>query len=806
MIHSYLVVVFRNIRKYEAFSAVNILGLSLGMAACFIILQYVAFETSFDRFHPASTSVYRVTHNTTKAGGESFHTATTFLPVARLAKDEYPEIADYSRLYFLDRHAVVSYEDRTFEQDAVIYADANFFEFFSYGLIKGSAADVLHDANSAAISETVALKFFDNADPIGKVISLSEEFNNLTLLVTGVFKDPPANSHLRPHMVVSMASYETLPDVVQNQWRWPFYMNYIRLSEGTNPTELEQKLPAFVSKYFSRKNNQESTLSLQPLEDIHLNSKLEYEIEPNGDAQLVALLFGVSILTLLIAYANYINLSTARSLDRAKEVGIRKALGSRRIDLVKQFLGEAMIINVMALGFAVILVQTFSLIILSYAGVTLDHTEYVGPLFWLALGTAFVLGSFLSALYPAFVLSSFRPAAVLRGKLTQKLSGQSLRKSLVLFQFATSICLMIATYAIHSQMQFMRSQPLGMDINNVLVVKGPRVSKVKQFDTNDDPFVLKSITSLAASNASVSSSVPGVWTSRISNITRLGSEEGKSNSFNLMGADDRFIATYQLELLAGRNFQSSIDTVDFSVVIINESASRLLGFTSVQEAVNSKIAFRGRQIDVIGVVKDYHHFSLKAGIDPLLLHPIGAESKEFYSIRIPGNGSKTSEAIAAIEMQWNSVYPDDPFEYFFLDSAFDAQYKSDLQFEKIFTAFSSLAVIISCLGLYGLASFVTMRRTKEIGIRKVLGSSVNEIVFLLLSDFSKLIAIAAFVAIPLAYAGIENWQSNFAFREVLTWWVYALPIGIILLIAILTIGIHTARVAVTNPVSVLKQD
>lgn len=805
MFLSNLPLIFRNIFKYKSFTAINILGLGIAMAACFIILQYVAHEYSFDRFHPQSSSVYRITLNTVKTGGDAFHTATTFLPVAPAVKDEYPEVEDYLRLYFLDRHAVVSYEKKQFEQEAVLYADANFFQFLSYGLIQGDPAGVLRDVNTVAMSESAARRYFESADPVGKVIKLSEEFNDMTLLVTGIFKDPPANSHLRPHMVVSMSSYENLPDVKQNQWNWPFYMNYIRLREGTDPHVLEQKLPSFVSKYIPKRDGRESILSLQPLEDIHLNSKLQYEIEANGDAQLVLLLVGVAIMILLIAYANYVNLSTARSIDRAKEVGIRKTLGARAIGLMRVFLTEAIVINLMALVVAVGLVQ-LSRQLLVAAGVSIDVGNSVGPVFWVLAGIGFVLSAVLSSIYPALVLSSFQPIAVLRGRISQGLSGQSLRKSLVLLQFTVSIGLMIAAYAIYSQMQFMRSQPLGMDIHNLLIVKGPRINNQMQVESGDDPLVVKSMNSGTAASASVSNSVPGVWTSRISGIVRQGSEEGKNNSYNFMGADDRFIDTYRLELLAGRNFQSSIDTAAFSVVIINESASKLLGFSTPEEAVSSNIAFRGRPIRVIGVIKDYHHFSLKAAIDPLLLYPIGKDSREYYSIRLNANTLPLSESIAAMEEHWKSVYPDNPFEYFFLDSSFDAQYKADLQFEKLFTAFSFLTVFIACLGLYGLASFVTTRRTREIGIRKVLGSSVKDIVLLLLSDFSRLIAIAGLVAIPLAYIGIQNWQLQFAFREDLSWWIYALPVILIMAIAVITICIHTVKVALVNPVEILKRE
>ncbi|MEQ9593643.1 MAG: ABC transporter permease [Cyclobacteriaceae bacterium] len=804
MLRSYFSLTMRNILKHKVFLVVNIAGLAIGMAACFIILQYVNYEWSFDKFHANSDSIYRITQKTEREDGSPFHTATAYLPIASVVKEEFPEVVDFNRLYFLDRHAVVSYEDRKFEQEAVLYADANFFEFFSYELTTGTASDVLQEVNSVALSETAALKYFDRSDPVGKIVKLTEEFNELTLLVTGVFKDPPPNSHLKPHMVVSMSSYENLPDTKENYWNWPFYMNYVQLRADADPKSLEAGLPDIVAKYFSEDEREKSALFLQPLEDIHLQSKLNYEIETNGDGTLVFLLLGVALLTLVIAYANYINLSTARSLERAKEVGIRKALGSRKSGLVKQFLIEAMLINSIAFIGAAALVQLSRYTFYEYAGLQAELFVFTGIWFWCGLLLLFLIGSVLSSLYPAFVLSSFQPIAALRGKLNYSLGGQQLRRTLVLFQFVASISLMIAAFAVYDQLQYMREKPLGMQIDNLLVVKGPRVM-ANEMETSEDPFITIVSRNRAVQNVSVSGSVPGIWTASAQNIVRQGSQVGKDVFFSIFGADHRFLETYELELLAGRNFKEGIDG-SREAVILNESALLALGFDTPEDAINANIEARGLEMKIVGVIRDYHHFSLKEKINPMILFPIGNGSKEYYTVKVESIDGQFKSTISEIESNWKTIYPDNPFEYFFLNSAFDAQYAADLQFEKVFTAFSLLAVFIACLGLYGLASFVTMKRTKEIGIRKVLGSSVTGIVILLLMDFAKLILVAGLIAVPIAYLGVMDWQSTFAFKADLSPWLFVIPLVAVLSIALLTISIQTLRAAIVNPVDILKYD
>lgn len=802
MLSSYLTQSIRYMVKHKLFSTINITGLSLGMAACYFILHYVTYELSFDQFHTRSSSIYRITQQTVHNEDNVFHTATAYLPVARLAQEEFPEIVRYNRFYYLDRHAVVSYGEKKFEQEGVLYADANFFNFFSYDLLYGNADDVLSGINSVALAESVVRKYFGSTNPIGKLIRFTEEFNDLTLIVTGVFKDTPSNSHFHPQLVVSLSSIENLEETKANYWNWPFYMSYIQLLPDTDPVALEAKLSGIVSRYFPA-NEKESQLLLQSLEDIHLYSQLNYEAEPNGNAKLVFLLLAVAILILLIAYANYINLTTARSLDRAKEVAIRKTLGSKKVWLINQFLLEAMFINGLALVLAVIFVQVTKESFQHYTGISREVFEFQGVWFFGVMLLLFVAGSFVSSLYPAFFLSSFQPITTLKGKVTSSLSGHAFRRLLVLFQFAASICLMIAAFAIYLQLQFMMSQPLGITMDNVLIIKGPRVdnSPVRQ---GTDPFIQKASGHTDIQSMSLSGSVPGIWTSQVQGVSRLGSDLGLDNFYSVFEIDHEFLTAYNLNILAGQNFKAGTPPTN-PTVIINLRALERLGFASPEDAIGSSIRIRNTMAEIRGVIQDYHHFSLKEEIEPLILYPIQDGSKEYYSLKIKSQ-EVAGRVISALEADWKSVYPDNPFEYFFLTNSFNAQYAQDEQFKKVFILFSVLAVSVACLGLYGLVSFVTTKRTKEIGIRKVLGSSAFEVMLLLATDFLKLILAAALIALPLSYLGIQNWLRNFAYSFELSVWIFIFPVLLILAIALLSISTQTVRAARINPAEILKDE
>ncbi len=807
MIKNYLKIVFRSIQRSKSLSLITISGLVLGMAAFAMIMQYVLFERSYDKFQSSSPDIYRIAFSIKGKDREPVSYATTFLPVASIIKDEFPEVIDYNRILYLDRHAVVTYEDKVFQQENVIYADPSFFDFFDYPLVAGDPRKVLTETNTVVISASLAEKYFGDKDPIGQFIKLNEEFNELNLMVTGIHKDIPENTHIKPKMVVSLRSVETLPETVSNMWAWPIYLNYVRLREGADPAFLESKLPEFASQHVQRANTQrEYSFFLQPFSSVHLYSHLEYEIEENGSATMVYLLMVAAILILLIAYVNYINLTTAKSLSRAKEVGVRKALGSRTAQLVRQFLMEAGIFNVLAILLATGLLVSVQRYFLQFTGISFAFSAVNTPWFWFSLVSFLLIVTFLSAFYPATVLASFKPILALKGQSTKQ-GGSFTRKTMVMLQFAATIGLMINAYAVYIQIGLMRSKSLGVDINPILTINAPRIiEKSRVMDTvsiHEDPFKTQSLDIAGIQSVSVSASIPGMWIAKAKGIYRSGQEEENDLIYHTLGVDYDFLSTYALQFVAGRNFSKQHGTDD-NAIVLTERAMKQLGFSSPEQALNERIVVGQNEKEVIGVVKDYHHMSLRENYHAIIFYPEW-EHKEFYSLKLDEHSSQNIAGILSdLEARWKAVYPFNPFEFAFLNESFQKQYSADVKFGKIFNMFAAIAIILACLGLFGLTSFITLKRTKEIGIRKVLGSTAIQITLLFLKDIGVLFLAAALLAVPIAYVSLTSWLNQFAFRIDLTWWIFVVPLLLVVCIALLSISFQIVKAATANPVTSLK--
>jgi len=808
MVKNYLKIALRGISRSKGLSIIAISGLVLGIASCTMIMQYVIFEMSYDQLQPAAEDIYRVSNSIQDNSKETVSYATTYLPIAPTLKEEFPEVIDYNRILYLDRHAVVTYQDKIFQQEGVIYSDPSFFSFFAYPLVHGDPKRVLAETNTVVISESLVKKYFGDKNPIGQFIKLNEEFNELNLLVTGVHMDIPENTHLKPKMVVSLKSVETLPAAVDNTWTWPIYLNYIRLEKNADVLSLERKLPKFAVQYIPQ-NIQQSKLSffLQPLSSIHLYSHLQYEIEENGSATMVYLLLVVAILILVIAYVNYINLTTAKSLSRAKEVGIRKVMGSKTSQLVRQFMMEAGLFNIVAILLAILVVLTVQNTFLKFTGIKFDFSIISTPRFLLSIMGCILAGTFLSALYPATVMASYTPMDALKGQSAKTAGGLFTRKALVIFQFAATIGLMINAYAIFLQVDHMRSQTLGIDINPILIVNAPRVDEqvMRTSNNHEDPFKAKVLGMPGIQNVSVSASIPGVWISKSRGIYQSGQEQEKNLTYYTLGVDYDFLSTYSLDLLAGRNFSEDFGTDD-NAVVLTEKAMRQLGFSTPEKALNEKIMMGKDEREIIGVARDYHHLSLRENYQATIFYPEWKQ-KEFYSLKLENASTQNIAGIlASLENQWKEVYPSNPFEYSFLNTSFHKQYNADVTFGKVFSVFTILAILLACLGLFGLASFITTKRTKEIGIRKVLGSTTREIIILLLSDMTILILWAGMIAIPIAYVSSASWLSQFAFRIALTWWIFLIPLLSTTIIALTFISFQIIRTATVNPVKSLKYE
>jgi len=804
MFKNYLKIAWRNIIRQKAYSGINILGLAIGIAGCLLILQYVTFELSFENFHEKKDRIFRVQQDRYDNGKLSTQWAAGAYAVGNKFKDAIPEIEDYVKVVQRGQ-VVVEQHNQPLKVDRVFFASSSFFNIFTYPLLAGNATTALTEPFTASISETTARTLFGSANAVGKVIKLNR---NSDYTVTGVFKDPPVNTQLRPNILLSYATYIKFQgnNNPETEWLSDGILTYLLLRKGVNPQAVEAKFPSIVQKEVGselKKYNASVTYLLQPINDIHLYSHYMMEPEPNGDGKTVYLLLGIAFFIVVIAWVNYINLATARAISRAKEVGIRKAIGSQRRQLIFQFLSESAVLNCFAVILAILLVIVSIPGFNKISGQHLSFSLLIESDFWLGLLILLITGIFFSGLYPAFVLSGFRPIEVLKGKTGSTRKGSLLRKSLVVFQFAASLFLLIGTVTVYQQIQFMRKQSLGINIEHTLIVTPPIV-------TNDSTFLLQmtsfkeelhqqpSIQKLASST-----SIPGEavgWNA--GGIKLVGADESAQKQYRIIGVDYDFIDVYGLKLIAGRAFSKDFGT-DANAVIFNRKGIEQLGFNNYEEALGKKIDFWGEQYTIAGITENFHQQSLRESYEPLILRLI-PNLRGYLSVKT--NSQQLSQTVNQVKAKWNKFFPGNTFEYFFLDDHFNKQYKADQRFGEVFGLFTGLAILVACMGLFGLASFTTLQRTKEIGIRKVLGSSVGGILKLLYQEFSILLILAFAVAAPVAWYTTSNWLQGYAFRITTHWLYFLMPFVTIVAIALITVSFQSVKAAIANPVKSLKTE
>ncbi|MEO6303677.1 MAG: ABC transporter permease [Bacteroidia bacterium] len=803
MIKNYFTIALRNILKHKVFSLINISGLSIGIAAFLLILQYVSFETSYDKHQEKGDRIFRLQQNRYNDGKLTTQWAAGAAGVGKTIKDVFPEIESMAKL--TPEEAVISYEDKKFKEKKIFFATNSFLPMFSYKATKGNLADALNEPFTAVITESTAKKYFGNENPIGKVLSNNKQDG---YKVTAVVPDMPENTHLKFDILFSFATYlKFAGPEAETTFDWDGFYTYILLMPGTKPVAMEKKIKTYIAKKIGeeyKKRNESVEYKLQPMRDIHLYSSYMMEMETNGNGQSVYFLLIIAVFIIIIAWINYINLSTARAIDRAKEVGVRKVLGSYRSQLIIQFMFEALLINMLAVFFAFILVLISLPLFNSLTG---KHTSFLliaEPRFWLAIIGLFIGGTLLAGIYPAFVMSSFKPITVLKGKFTRSKQGAFLRQSLVIIQFATSVILMVGTFGVYRQLNFMQDQDLGINIDKTLVLRGPSVidtatykERVKTFKTE-----LKKIPGIH--KVVVSTSVPGKkpgWNA--GGIKLVEDGEGKSNQYRVIGIDYDFLEAYGIKVLKGRNFSTEFPT-DKKSVLFNEAAVKLIGFNKPEDALNRRIDFWGEQYTIVGIVSNHHQEGLREPYDAHIFRLIPNNSS-FISLKIEGN-TDPQEIIKTAEKKWTEFFPGNPYEYFFLDDHYKEQYIADKQFGKTFTLFAVLAIVVACLGLLGLASFVTTQRTKEIGIRKISGATVPKLLLLLTKDFIKPVLVSFIIAVPITYYLLNKWLQNYAFKASITGWLFILPGLLILIIAIVTISTQTYKAANANPVKSLRTE
>ena len=805
MIKNYFKIAWRNIVRQKGYSAINIIGLAIGIAACLLILQYVSFELSYENFHENKDRIYRVQQDRYDNGKLSTQWAAGAYAVGNSFKDAIPEIEDYVKL--VPRDAVITeIDNQPIKINTVFYATNSFFNVFSYPLIKGDKEKALTEPFTAAISETTAKKLYGTTDALGKELTLNRR---RTYTITAVYKDMPVNTQLKPDILLS---YPTFVKLVQpnndpeTAWQWDGCLTYVLLRQGVDPKVVEKKFLPIVEKFTAedmKRFNSAVSYYLEPIEDIHLNSHYMGEPAPNGDGKTTYLLLGIAFFIAVIAWVNYINLATARAVNRAREVGIRKTVGSQRKQLVIQFLSESALLNFFALVLALVIVIIAIPGFNKLSGQNLSFSLFSKTSFWLGLVGLFLTGVFFSGLYPAFVLSGFKPIEVLKGKLVSTTKGALLRKGLVVFQFTASLFLLIGTLAVYQQIQYMRKQSLGINIDQTLVVKTPIVAADSTYLGNMSALKESLNQQSGIKGMTISSSIPGQPVDfNAGGIKLFGTDESKQKQYRIVFADYDYMKQYGIKLIAGRYFSKDFGTDDSSV-IFNKRGFEQLGLNKPEDAIGKRIDFWGQRYTIVGVVDNFHQQSLREPFDPLIFR-LDPQTRGYLSIKTPE--SRASQTIALVKSNWNKFFPGNTFEYFFLDDHFDQQYKADQRFGQVFGLFTLLAILVACLGLFGLASFTTVQRTKEIGIRKVLGASVGRILKLLYQEFAVLLLIAFAIAIPVAWYVVSNWLRGYAFRIGIHWSYFIIPFIAIMLIALLTVSFQSIKAAIANPVKSLRTE
>lgn len=813
MLKNYLKIAYRNLSRNSIFSLINILGLAIGMAACLLIVHYISYEKSYDQFR--SSRLYRLTEAFYGNQELVWHSAQTSPAIAPALARDIPEITRTARLVDTDKlmsTPVMQIEDRSFFADHIYYADSLLPQMLAYQFTEGDITTALKEPQSIVLSESTAAKYFPNQSALNKTIVFHRgQRSQEVLTVTGIFKDIPTNSHLYTDMLVSFSSLDAWN--LDEVWDWSNYYTYIQLNDRTDPATVEAKLPAFLERYIGdalaqrRSEGGDFQLKIQPVQDIHLNSQLWGEAEANGNETIVRFLGLIAAFILFIAWINYINLATSRAVRRAKEVGIRKVVGSGRTQLVAQFMAEALLVNLIAMLLAITLSQVLLPTFRTVAGTDLPDALWAYPMLLVGGIAVFLLGAAASGFYPALILSGINPLKAFK-KIT--LRGRRLRQGLIVFQFMASSALIFGTLIVWLQLQYMQNQALGVSLDQTLIVQGPGVKgadQAQRFST----FKQEATRLSEIQQVTVSSTVPGQETSWGRTFYRKGHPD-EATSLDIVTVDEDFFSLYGISLAAGRNFTAA-PSADQQSVILNETALKTLGFTETEQAIGATILWNENDTlkvekQVIGVIQDFHQQSLHSDIDPVIFalkrHHEAPWAGEYYALKLPTE--HLSATLANVKALWDQSFPGNPFDYFFLDDYFNQQYQADRRFGKVFGLFAGLAIFIACLGLFGLASFTTLQRTQEIGIRKVLGASVPNILRLLSMDFVRLVIIASIIAMPFAYWGMQEWLAGYAYRVSMAVWWAVIPPALILLLALFTIGYQTLRAALANPTDALRYE
>lgn len=803
MFKNYLKIGLRNLVKYKSYAAIHILGLALGLASFLLINEYTSFERSYDQFHEKPDQLYRLTTDNIVGGKMAVRDAMSFAPSGKALMDELPEILSYTVTYKRGSTIFKKGTDLVDEQ-MVLAVDSNFLNLFNYPVIAGNADELLIAPYTLVLTASKAKKYFGDSDPIGQRIEVLGGFNR-PFEVVGVIEDIPDNTHYSFDLLISLKSMQER--VTRDNWNGYNYYTYLRLAPGTDIAQLDEKLKPLSKKFLGEESK--LVFNLQPITDIHLHSDFTFEPEIHGSAKAVNFLAIISIFILLIAWVNYVNLSTARAVDRAQEVGLRKVVGAKKRQLIGQFLVESLLINffgaIAALALAEILLPHFNFLV----GKTVMTSAWSNVGFLQKLFFFFILGTFLSGFYPALVLSSFKPIGVLKGTFSRSKHGTLLRKALVVVQFAASLILIANTIIVYQQVKYMTNKDLGIDIDRVIGFQNPAYSNEEQHYSKFMAFEEELMRLPQVENVGNISNLPGGGSSDVSSssggVKIVGKTDRHESTIYIVAIDETLQDVLDVAVLAGRNFRKDMAS-DSNAVMVNETFLKQFNVTDYESMINEKIQLgrnpENEMYKIVGVFRDYNRTTLKNSVEPTVF--FYEELLDNTVVRL--EAGDPTEGIKGVEATWRKFFPNSPFSYAFVDSRFEKLYVEDKKFGLLFGNFSILAIIVASLGLLGLASFLAIQRTKEVGVRKVLGASTGNIIMLFFKDFIYLLGIAVVIGVPLVYLSMSGWLSNYAYRIDFPWWSMVVACLIIGLFAFVTVGLQTYRVAVLDPAKTIRHE
>jgi len=789
MIRNYLKTALRNLARHKGYSLINIAGFAIGIACCIFIFLWVQDELSYDRFHENVDDLYRVVEHQVQTDGTVFPIARTQYPVGQAFADDFPEVINFTHFSSASR-ALISQGEKSYYESGLAFVDPSFFEMFSFLLVQGDPRTALSDRESILISEEMAAKYFEGTDPLGQILTLE---NALDFKVTGVFKNTPSNSHLQFSF---LGNFENFIDIAgyTKSWNSNNFYTYVQLAKNTDYLDVNEKIYNYIQKI-----EPESTLIkylLQPVKDIHLRSY--FQIDLGGvsakTAKYVYLFSIIAVIVLLIACVNFINLTTARSSGRSLEIGIRKVVGAHRTSLIRQFIGESLLLSgialVLAIGLVLILLPAFN----SLSGKSLSLATLNLPVLLSGLLALFFVTGFLSGGYPAFLLSAIQPVSAIKGTFKAGSGKSSFRKVLVTFQFSLSIALVIGTLVVYRQLNYVQSRNLGYQKDHIIYLMGSGPFWQKYAAFKEELLQYPDITGVTAS-----SDVPTYTVHSTTGVDWDGKPPEDRVLFTQFVVDYDYFETLDLEIVQGRSFSKEFSTDAKEGFILNETAARLTGY---EDPIGKSFALWNTPGKIIGVVKDYHFKSLHTAIEPLVHYMWRTNTYAFIKIE----SGRTAGSLKTIEKVYEKHNPGYPFQFFFLDEELNRLYLSDQRTGRVFQSFMFLALFISCLGLFGLASYMAEQRTKEIGIRKILGASVSGIFLLLLKEFAKWVIVANAIAWPMAYLVMNRWLQSFAYRTEIALWIFAVSGTCGFVVAVATVSYQSLKASVSNPVDSLRYE